>query len=59
MNQKEHWNSVYETKATEDVSWFQERPTTSLKLIEATGIFKDAGIIDVGGAGRGSFCGKS
>ncbi|MCC6821742.1 MAG: class I SAM-dependent methyltransferase [Verrucomicrobia subdivision 3 bacterium] len=46
---KEHWNQVYQTKAPEDVSWFQTRPTTSLKLIEASGLQKDAGIIDVGG----------
>ena len=49
MNRKEHWNQVYQAKAPDDVSWFQTRPAISLKLIEATGIGKDKGIIDVGG----------
>ena len=49
MDAKEHWNKVYQTKAPDDVSWFQTRPATSLKLIEASGVGKDAGIIDVGG----------
>lgn len=49
MNRQEHWNQVYQTKAPDDVSWFQPRPAISLKLIEATGIGKDEGIIDVGG----------
>ena len=49
MNRKEHWNQVYQTKAPADVSWFQTRPGISLKLIEAAGISKNEGIIDVGG----------
>lgn len=49
MNCTEHWNQVYQTKAPNDVSWFQTRPAISLKLIEATGVGKDEGIIDVGG----------
>ena len=49
MNHKEHWNQVYQTKAPDDVSWFQPCPATSLALIEATGMGKDDGIIDVGG----------
>ncbi|HXV40764.1 MAG TPA: class I SAM-dependent methyltransferase [Steroidobacteraceae bacterium] len=31
------------------MSWYQPEPTVSLELIEAAGIAKDAGIIDVGG----------
>jgi ubiquinone/menaquinone biosynthesis C-methylase UbiE len=49
MNRKDHWEQVYQTKAPDDVSWFQTQPATSLKLIEASGVAKDAGIIDVGG----------
>ncbi len=49
MNLKEHWNHVYQTKAHDDVSWYQSRPATSLKLIEACGVGKQEGIIDVGG----------
>ena len=49
MNRTEHWNQVYQTNPPDDVSWFQARPTTSLKLIEACGVGKADGIIDVGG----------
>ena len=49
MNTKDHWNTVYETKAADDVSWFQQRPEMSLSLIQATGIAKHDEIIDVGG----------
>lgn len=49
MNREEHWNQVYQTKPPDDVSWFQPRPTTSLRLIEACGVGKSDGIIDVGG----------
>lgn len=49
MNRIEHWNHVYQTNASDDVSWFQIRPATSLKFIEACGVGKSDGIIDVGG----------
>jgi hypothetical protein len=49
MNRQEHWNQVYQTKATDDVSWYQRRPDVSLALIAASGAGKDTGIIDVGG----------
>ncbi len=29
-----HWDSVFETKASDEVSWFQAMPTTSLRLLE-------------------------
>lgn len=47
MNLSDHWNQVYQTKASEDVSCYQPKPATSLKLIEAADIAKDKGIIDV------------
>lgn len=49
MNRQEHWNQVYQTKGTDDVSWYQRRPDLSLALIAASSVSKDAGIIDVGG----------
>jgi len=30
----EHWDAVYATKASNEVSWFQATPTTSLRLLE-------------------------
>ena len=38
MDRKAHWQKVYETKAPAAVSWFQERPTVSARLLEAAGI---------------------
>ena len=49
MNRQEYWNQVYLTKGSEDVSWHQRRPDLSLALIAASGLVKDAGIINVGG----------
>lgn len=49
MSEKSHWENVYETKTPEQVSWTQAIPSTSLRLIEETGVRKDAAIIDVGG----------
>jgi len=44
-----HWETVYSTKAENQVSWFQESPAISLALIKATRATKDAAIIDIGG----------
>ena len=49
MNNQSHWQTVYETKGDNDVSWFQEKPQTSLDLISRSGVSKNAAIIDVGG----------
>lgn len=49
MQPKQHWETVYMTKSTDSVSWFQPHASLSLDLIRATGLGKDAGIIDVGG----------
>jgi 2-polyprenyl-3-methyl-5-hydroxy-6-metoxy-1,4-benzoquinol methylase len=46
---EKHWQSVYQSRATDAVSWYQKRPSTSLDLIAASGIARDAAIIDVGG----------
>lgn len=49
MDSKEHWESVYENKSPNEVSWTQEKPEISLKLIEESEISKSAKIIDIGG----------
>jgi len=49
MDRKQHWEQVYITKASDNVSWFQERADQSLELIHNTELGKDAAIIDVGG----------
>lgn len=49
LNQNAHWDRVYTEKRAEEVSWRQDEPTLSLKLILRTGIGRDAPIVDVGG----------
>jgi len=49
INRKNHWDTVYETKQPNEVSWTQEKPFTSLDLIRETGLAKSANIIDIGG----------
>ena len=46
---KSHWDNIYKTKASTQVSWYQEHLQISLRLIEQTGIEKTARIIDIGG----------
>lgn len=49
MASKEHWEHVYSTRPTTEVSWFQEHAELSLKLIEDAETPTSAEIIDVGG----------
>lgn len=49
MEPKTHWQQVYTTKDTSEVSWFQEHAERSLKLIEDAQIPKTGQIIDIGG----------
>jgi 2-polyprenyl-3-methyl-5-hydroxy-6-metoxy-1,4-benzoquinol methylase len=44
-----HWQSVYTTKAENEVSWFQENPATSLRLIRDAAASSGSAIIDIGG----------
>lgn len=46
---KAHWETVYETKSPQEVSWTQEIPQISLDFIQSFQLNKDARIIDVGG----------
>jgi len=47
--QKDHWTTVYETKATDSVSWYQAKPEPSLRALEQFGVPPSAALIDVGG----------
>jgi trans-aconitate methyltransferase len=49
IDRKNHWETVYETKQPNEVSWTQERPKTSLDYIRETHLGKSARIIDIGG----------
>ena len=47
--EKEHWENVYENKGDQEVSWYEELPSTSLSLIKKHYTSQDTKIIDVGG----------
>ena len=49
MSRKEHWENIYSNKQMNEVSWFQQEPTTSLALIQKNIQSKDDAIIDIGG----------
>ena len=49
MNTKEHRENIYQTKQLNEVSWFQQKPQTSLGFFEMFSVPKNAKIIDVGG----------
>jgi hypothetical protein len=38
MERKTHWDEIYASKRSEDLSWFQPEPTASLHLIDAAGL---------------------
>jgi SAM-dependent methyltransferase len=45
---KEHWNKSYESKALEQLGWYEENPLPSLQLIEKTGLKSNARIFNAG-----------
>lgn len=45
---KKHWETVFETKDTTKVSWYQPVPETSVNLIDKLNLAKTAKIIEVG-----------
>ena len=49
MSLKTHWEHIYQTKAPNQVSWYQEHSLQSLQFIASAGMDKSGHIIDVGG----------
>lgn len=49
MDRRAHWQTVYQSKSEDAVSWFQARPACSLELIRRAGLAEGARLIDVGG----------
>ncbi len=49
MDRKSHWETVYQTKSDQQVSWYREHLDNSLQMILDTNVGKNAAIIDVGG----------
>lgn len=49
QNPKDHWNKIYRTTPSHEVSWTQDVPLTSLNFLHSFNIDRNAAIIDVGG----------
>ncbi|MBO9620251.1 MAG: class I SAM-dependent methyltransferase [Niabella sp.] len=49
FDRKKHWNSIYQSKTTNEVSWYEQTPTTSLAFFNQLQIPRTAKIIDIGG----------
>lgn len=49
MDNKSHWDNVFETKTEQEFSWFQAYPRTSVDFLELFDLPLDANIIDIGG----------
>ena len=52
MDNKKHWENIYQKKEIDGVSWYQKIPSESLQLIKKHSISNSDKIIDIG-------CGKS
>ena len=48
-NKKDHWEKVFATKQETEVSWYQQKPETSINFFIDNDIPKEAKIIDIGG----------
>ena len=49
LDRKNHWDTIYQNKALENLSWFEPKAQTALKQFENLKISKKAYIIDIGG----------
>ena len=49
ISDQQHWDNVYQTKAEDEVSWFQHYPKTSMQFVELFNLPLDANVIDIGG----------
>lgn len=49
MTPQHHWNTVFEKKTTDQVSWYEAYPTRSVATIQGFNLPLSARIIDVGG----------
>lgn len=48
MDQKNHWENVYEKKQIDEVSWHQAHPKLSLQMIQKAKLPLEAVLIDIG-----------
>lgn len=45
---KKHWDKIFETKDTSQVSWYQPKPETAIRLIDSLCLCKSDKILEVG-----------
>lgn len=48
VSRREHWDHVYENTSPNMLSWYQDSPSLSMKMIRDTGVPAEAPVIDVG-----------
>ena len=48
-DRQQHWDSIYATKAEDQVSWFQAEPAISVDLIRVAGGIESSAVVDIGG----------
>jgi SAM-dependent methyltransferase len=49
FDRKKHWETIYQTKQLNEVSWYQPTPEASLGFVKQFNVPKSAKIIDIGG----------
>jgi ubiquinone/menaquinone biosynthesis C-methylase UbiE len=49
FDRKKHWDNIYQNKNTDEVSWYQPVPATSLDFIKQLDLSRTSKIIDIGG----------
>jgi SAM-dependent methyltransferase len=49
MSRREHWQTVYANKDTDQHSWYQSVPSVSLDLVSETRLTSEKRVLDVGG----------
>jgi len=49
MSSREHWEKVYTTRRTDDVSWYRPHLDRSLEFVAAAHLDVSAAVIDIGG----------
>jgi SAM-dependent methyltransferase len=49
MDKKEHWDKAHAARHPREVSWYQQLPALSLRMIQGSNMAADTPIIDVGG----------
>lgn len=49
MGRADHWDERYQTLGEASVSWFEETPTVSLRLLDELGVTPQDSVVDIGG----------